>query len=1034
MYAASVARSTLTHSPPLLLLLLFSCCVPQDHNIYIYYGAKNGGGSRRLFRKIGNRSSRFYPHVNHLRKEGSYIYETLLQSRAKDLKVYTIGPGYAHGEMRKCWAAGTQLLLHSGALKRVEHVVPGDVLMGDDGEARVVQAGTLHSGVAPLFRVTMRGAGRVPFACNAAHILVLCVDQPPFMHVQRGQYVVAEWQLEDGAPTRCNVTAPTSNKSEAQKQLQQRRGQWRPLVFEADVQTYLSWPAWRRSLVHMFQPSVPMRYAALAPGESLSERLSRALGCAASDEEVRRAARGLGKWLSNDEGAVDASAVAQFGLQKAGSQRSHTAVVQELLRSYKLLHNKHLPLSLRTDSLTVRQALFGGLVDAHAPHAAEKATTFSAREKTLADGVVHLARGLGLACGEVRQAKTAPAAAAAASGSEVRVWWSVDIRSNAAAAHQHTKAAPGHTVSFEIRPVSPGVYHGFQLDGNGRCMLSDFIVTHNSPVVDGVVARDPDQKELRLLTKLTEEEREMARGICVAFKQNICIDAETPVQLACGFSTPIRRVQAGSSVLSYDPAQGGLVTRRSSALLDQGVKPCVELSFSDGRAVVCTPDHRFLTADGDWIEAQQMAIGETEITAGVQYPSLIEPGGADPAWGLDLPSLGYALDASERLEHSLAFAGLLGFALSDGGSVSKASGCLDVGHPLDAEWVQRDILLLTGKRAAVSEEGSSTWRVAIPQELVVAMRHVGAGFGEGSSVLFSYPPFLADSHCPAAVVQAFLSGTFGGNGATPALEWQDGKVQRFTDVRLTLGRQGSVHAAQEQTTTAELQQLFARCGLSAVDFKVQPSADWLEPESLCSITWQLAASSTLSFAERIGFRYSCVKQMRLSVAAVFYRMQRPQQLEGQKDAADDEAVKATTLLALDADAALRSLDALHFFSDELPLRASASASALPTFRVAVTGRRELGEPRHVFDLTVPKGSNFLAQSVVVHNCGFDIIRTAEKSYVIDVNGWSFVKGNLRYYDKVPLARAAPAPCWPPGRCRVMVRCALLLLSSHSSAR
>jgi len=43
-----------------------------------------------------------------------------------------------------------------------------------------------------------------------------------------------------------------------------------------------------------------------------------------------------------------------------------------------------------------------------------------------------------------------------------------------------------------------------------------------SPVVDGVVARDPDQKELRLLTKLTEEERDIARGICVAFKQNIC--------------------------------------------------------------------------------------------------------------------------------------------------------------------------------------------------------------------------------------------------------------------------------------------------------------------------------------------------------------------------------------------------------------------------------------------------------------------------------------------------------------------------------
>ncbi len=72
----------------------------EDHNIYIYYGSAQGGGSRRLFRKIGNRSSRFYPKVNKLRTEGNFIYESLLL-QGKDLKVYTIGPGYAHGEMRQ---------------------------------------------------------------------------------------------------------------------------------------------------------------------------------------------------------------------------------------------------------------------------------------------------------------------------------------------------------------------------------------------------------------------------------------------------------------------------------------------------------------------------------------------------------------------------------------------------------------------------------------------------------------------------------------------------------------------------------------------------------------------------------------------------------------------------------------------------------------------------------------------------------------------------------------------------------------------
>lgn len=46
----------------------------EDHNIYIYYPTSAGGGSQRLFRKIGSRSSVYSPE-SRVRKTGSYIYE-----------------------------------------------------------------------------------------------------------------------------------------------------------------------------------------------------------------------------------------------------------------------------------------------------------------------------------------------------------------------------------------------------------------------------------------------------------------------------------------------------------------------------------------------------------------------------------------------------------------------------------------------------------------------------------------------------------------------------------------------------------------------------------------------------------------------------------------------------------------------------------------------------------------------------------------------------------------------------------------------
>lgn len=103
---------------------------------------------------------------------------------------------------------------------------------------------------------------------------------------------------------------------------------------------------------------------------------------------------------------------------------------------------------------------------------------------------------------------------------------------------------------------------------------------------------------------------ELARRVCLCGPGRGCFTPETRVLMADGMHAPIGTVKVGDVVKDAAGADQKVL----EVFRYQVDEDILELEFDDGRKVKCTKDHKFLTKNRGWVEAQHLTEDDELVT------------------------------------------------------------------------------------------------------------------------------------------------------------------------------------------------------------------------------------------------------------------------------------------------------------------------------------------------------------------------------------------------------------------------------------
>lgn len=360
----------------------------------------------------------------------------------------------------KCLGPSVPVLRADGLVVRADEVRAGDLLMGPDGLPRTVLGTT--RGYGPMLEVVPKRGMR--WTCNDAHVLTL----------QRVRERAEPRCTKDGGGDL--VDMPVLDFLQGTKHLRHIHKQLRVPVEEFHPASHVCFGGL----------PIPPYILGLLLGDG---SITRDVGLTTAGAEIERE---FAQWV----GAVDGMRVRRaerhdsamlWAAQEKRAGMSHWSPVAEALRGLGLMGkgsaDKFIPYAYRVASRADRLEMLAGLIDTDGS-LSRSGFDYITKSPALARDVAFIARSVGLAVTErvkwvPYKGQRRPYHRLSITGETQMVPCRLPRKQ---AAPRMQKKNPLRT-GITVRPIGDGPYAGFQVDGDGRFLLGDFTVTHNSWVI-----------------------------------------------------------------------------------------------------------------------------------------------------------------------------------------------------------------------------------------------------------------------------------------------------------------------------------------------------------------------------------------------------------------------------------------------------------------------------------------------------------------------------------------------------------------------